>query len=48
VPGRNALDVHVLHLRRRVAPLGLQIVTVRARGYLLETTDSGQQKVAYG
>jgi DNA-binding response OmpR family regulator len=48
VPGRNALDVHVLRLRRRVAPLGLQIVTVRARGYLLETTVSGQQKVVYG
>jgi DNA-binding response OmpR family regulator len=48
VPCRNALDVHVLRLRRRLAPLGLQIVTVRARGYLLETTDSGQQKVAYG
>lgn len=35
-PGRNALDVHVLRLRRRLAPLGLAIKTVRARGYLLE------------
>jgi DNA-binding response OmpR family regulator len=35
-PGRNALDVHVLRLRRRVAPLGLAIRTVRSRGYLLE------------
>ncbi|HZQ26864.1 MAG TPA: helix-turn-helix domain-containing protein [Acidimicrobiales bacterium] len=35
-PGRNALDVHVLRLRRRIAPLGLIIQTVRARGYLLE------------
>jgi DNA-binding response OmpR family regulator len=35
-PGRNALDVHVLRLRRRLAPLGLSIKTVRARGYLLE------------
>lgn len=35
-PGRNALDVHVLRLRRRLAPLGLAIRTVRARGYLLE------------
>ena len=34
-PGRNALDVHVLRLRRRIAPLGLAIRTVRARGYLL-------------
>jgi len=36
VPGRNALDVHVLRLRRRLAPLGLAIRTVRSRGYLLE------------
>ena len=35
VPGRNALDVHVLRLRRRIQPLGLAIRTVRARGYLL-------------
>jgi hypothetical protein len=35
-PGRNALDVHVLRMRRRVAPLGLVIRTVRSRGYLLE------------
>ena len=35
-PGRNALDVHVLRLRRRLAPLALAIRTVRARGYLLE------------
>ncbi len=36
VPTRNALDVHVLRLRRRIAPLGLEIRTVRSRGYLLE------------
>ncbi|HEY5247587.1 MAG TPA: helix-turn-helix domain-containing protein [Dermatophilaceae bacterium] len=35
-PGRNALDVHVLRLRRRIAPLALSIKTVRSRGYLLE------------
>lgn len=35
-PGRNALDVHVLRLRRRIEPLGLTIRTVRARGYALE------------
>jgi two-component system OmpR family response regulator len=35
-PGRNALDVHVLRLRRRLAPVGLVIRTVRSRGYLLE------------
>ena len=37
-PGRNALDVHVLRLRRRIAPLGLAVRTVRSRGYLLEAT----------
>jgi Transcriptional regulatory protein, C terminal len=35
-PGRNALDVHVLRLRRRIVPLGLVIRTVRSRGYVLE------------
>jgi DNA-binding winged helix-turn-helix (wHTH) protein len=35
-PGRNALDVHVLRLRRRLDQLELAIRTVRARGYLLE------------
>ena len=42
-PGRrNALDVHMLRLRRRVAPLGLHVRTVRSRGYLLEASGSGQ------
>jgi two-component system OmpR family response regulator len=40
VPGRNALDVHVLRLRRRIQPLGLAIRTVRARGYLLEAAST--------
>lgn len=43
--GRNALDVHVLRLRRRIAPLGLAIRTVRCRGYLLEASDIGQERV---
>jgi DNA-binding response OmpR family regulator len=38
-PGRNALDVHVLRLRRRLSPLGLVIRTVRSRGYLLELAE---------
>lgn len=37
-PGRNALDVHVLRLRRRIGEMGLAIKTVRSRGYLLEST----------
>ncbi|MFP5317969.1 MAG: winged helix-turn-helix domain-containing protein [Acidimicrobiia bacterium] len=36
--GRNALDVHVLRLRRRLEPMDLRIRTVRCRGYLLETS----------
>jgi DNA-binding response OmpR family regulator len=45
-PGRNALDVHVLRLRRRLDAVGLAIRTVRSRGYLLEpATDSRQTSV---
>jgi DNA-binding response OmpR family regulator len=36
MPSRNALDVRILRLRRRVADLGLAVRTVRHRGYLLE------------
>jgi two-component system OmpR family response regulator len=39
-PGRNALDVHVLRLRRRIAPLALAVRTVRSRGYLLEAASA--------
>jgi DNA-binding response OmpR family regulator len=39
-PGRNALDVHVLRLRRRLTPLSLAIRTVRSRGYLVESVNS--------
>jgi DNA-binding winged helix-turn-helix (wHTH) protein len=42
-PGRNALDVHVLRLRRRLSPLRLAIRTVRSRGYLLERADGNGQ-----
>ena len=38
VPTRNALDVHMLRLRRRVASLGLEIRTVRSRGYLMQAS----------
>jgi hypothetical protein len=38
-PTRNALDVHMLRLRRRIAPLGLEVRTVRARGYLLQAVE---------
>ena len=39
-PGRNALDVHMLRLRRRLDPLALAIRTVRSRGYLMEAMGS--------
>jgi DNA-binding winged helix-turn-helix (wHTH) protein len=39
-PTRNALDVHVLRLRRRIAPLGLEIRTVRSRGYLMQSAEN--------
>lgn len=39
-PGRNALDVHVLRLRRRLDPVGLVIRTVRSRGYLMELAEA--------
>jgi len=35
-PSRNLLDVHLHRLRRRIDPIGLQIRTVRKRGYVLE------------
>jgi DNA-binding response OmpR family regulator len=38
-PTRNALDVHMVRLRRRLVTLGLQVRTVRLRGYLLEAYD---------
>ncbi|HZR14401.1 MAG TPA: winged helix-turn-helix domain-containing protein [Acidimicrobiia bacterium] len=39
-PTRNALDVHMLRLRRRIEPLGLEVRTVRSRGYLLQDAHS--------
>jgi DNA-binding response OmpR family regulator len=45
IPGRNVLDVHIVRLRRRLAPLGLVIRTVRSRGYLLEMPE---EKLAHG
>jgi ompR family regulator len=33
---RNALDLRILRLRRRLAAMGLRIVTVWGKGYILE------------
>ncbi|GAA0595504.1 helix-turn-helix domain-containing protein [Streptomyces crystallinus] len=42
LPRRNALDVRVLRLRRRLAPLGLVIRTVWGKGYMLDTQPDAQ------
>ena len=47
-PGRNALDVHVLRLRRRLTPLNLVIRTVRSRGYLLEAGRESNGEADHG
>ncbi|HVE46031.1 MAG TPA: helix-turn-helix domain-containing protein [Acidimicrobiales bacterium] len=44
-PGRNALDVHVLRLRRRLDTVDLAIRTIRSRGYLLERACTGVRQV---
>jgi DNA-binding response OmpR family regulator len=38
-PTRNALDVQMVRFRRRIESLGLEVRTVRSRGYLLQQTD---------
>jgi hypothetical protein len=48
MPTRNALDVHVLRLRRRIAPLELEIRTVRSRGYLLQAASDPRRHTAAG
>jgi DNA-binding response OmpR family regulator len=37
-PGGNALDAHLVRLRRRVASVGLAIRTVRSRGFVLDAS----------
>lgn len=36
-PTSNALDVRMLRLRRRMAPLGVEVRTMQSRGYLMQT-----------
>ncbi len=38
LPSRNALDVHILRLRRRLNAIGLELRTIRSRGYLLQSS----------
>jgi len=40
VRDRNALDVRMVRLRRRVESLGLTVRTVRSRGFVLQRADS--------
>ncbi len=45
-PPRNALDVHISRLRRRLDELDLTVTTVRGRGYLLDALSDNRQQVA--
>ena len=47
-PTRNALDVHMLRLRRRIGELGLEVRTVRARGYLLQAVEGTTRRMTTG
>jgi DNA-binding winged helix-turn-helix (wHTH) protein len=40
-PGRNALDLRILRLRKRLLPLGLEIRTAWGQGYLLNSATAG-------
>jgi DNA-binding response OmpR family regulator len=41
-PSSNALRVHLHRLRRRVRPLGLEVLAVRGEGWVLQETGGGQ------
>lgn len=34
----GSLDLHILRLRARIAPLGLVLITIRGRGFVLTTS----------
>jgi len=40
-PGRHALDLRILRLRKRLLPLGLEIRTAWGQGYLLNSATAG-------
>jgi two-component system OmpR family response regulator len=40
-PSRNLLDVQMMRVRRRVETVGLEVRTVRARGYLMRAAPAG-------
>ncbi|WP_063772656.1 winged helix-turn-helix domain-containing protein [Streptomyces sp. CT34] len=43
---RNALDLHIMRIRRRITPLRLEIHTAWGRGYTLTTCDGGDGDAA--
>lgn len=45
-PDRNALDVHISRVRRRLRETGLEVSTVRGRGYLLAVVSDSVQEMA--
>lgn len=45
---RNALDLHIMRLRKRITPLGLSIRTVWGLGYLLEAAGASSAGSASG
>jgi DNA-binding response OmpR family regulator len=46
LPSRNALDLRMLRLRRRIGPLGLVIRTVWGKGYLMDAGGDGTLEAA--
>jgi two-component system, OmpR family, response regulator len=45
-PSDTALRVHLSRLRREIAPLGLHLGTVPSRGYVLESGDAVEDRLA--
>ena len=45
-PSDTALRVHLSRLRREIAPLGLHLCTVPSRGYVLESGDAVEDRLA--
>lgn len=43
---RNALDLHIMRIRRRIAAMGLVIETAWGRGYVLTTENRGGPEVS--
>ncbi len=43
---RNLLDVQMVRVRRRLASLGLQVRTVRSRGYLIQFASESAERVS--